>query len=386
MLSWACIPYGHGMENNMDWQDALKRANVNIHIMATGAAAGLQELLWEVPGSSAYLSGASFPYDGDEQAELLGFMPEHFCSEEAAVDLASAAYMKAYKFGGKRPVGVGITASVASTQIHRGDHRVFACVMTKDVVRSASILLKKGAGIEQRIQDGEAANSLGFLMMDDTIFGREGPNPLLGNAKVKDTSALALERFKLRPFFSTNGKRLEQMPKGRYALMSGAYNPPHEGHFGLAESAMEEFKYSTVFEITADPPHKEALKVQDMLERAKLLRGHNVLFTNGLPYYLDKARKYRNTPLIMGADAMVRMLDPKWGLDIGQMFSEFYDYGTKLLIGNREVNGVMTSCEDILNDIKAKFSFSVWASAQIIMKPLSGEWNISSTELRNKAI
>ena len=69
-------------------------------------------------GSSAYLSGATFPYAPEEQEELLGFMPEHFCSREAAVDLASAAYMKAYRFGGKKPVGVGITASVASEKEH----------------------------------------------------------------------------------------------------------------------------------------------------------------------------------------------------------------------------------------------------------------------------
>src|SRR5271165_5089712 len=112
----------------MMWADALKSANVNIHVVATGAGAGLSQLLWEVPGSSAYLSGCSFPYSQDEQEEVLGFMPEHFCSEEAAVDLASAAYMKAYKFGGKKPVGMGLTASVASEKEHRGDHRLFICV------------------------------------------------------------------------------------------------------------------------------------------------------------------------------------------------------------------------------------------------------------------
>src|SRR5277367_5292710 len=112
------------------WQDNLKEAGINLHVIATGGAAGAQQLLWGVPGSSAYLGGASFPYAPEEQEELLGFMPEHFCSEVAAVDLASAAYMKAYKFGGKKPVGIGITASVASEKEHRGEHRVFTCVIS----------------------------------------------------------------------------------------------------------------------------------------------------------------------------------------------------------------------------------------------------------------
>jgi hypothetical protein len=94
--------------------DDLKDANVNIHIIATGVGAGIQKQLWEVPGSSAYLSGASSPNDQTWQEELLGFTTEQFCSETAAIDLASADYMKAFKFGGKNPVGVGLTASVAS--------------------------------------------------------------------------------------------------------------------------------------------------------------------------------------------------------------------------------------------------------------------------------
>src|SRR5271170_6924996 len=119
-------------------QDDLKEAGVNIHVIATGAGAGLQQMLWETPGSSAYLSGASFPYSAEEQEELLGFMPEHFCSEENAIDLASAAYMKAYKFGGKKPIGVGIAASVASDREHRGTLRVFCCVISNDKVATYS--------------------------------------------------------------------------------------------------------------------------------------------------------------------------------------------------------------------------------------------------------
>jgi hypothetical protein len=88
--------------------------------------------------------------------------------------------------------------------------------------------------------------------------------------------------------------------------------------------------------------------------------------------------------MILGADAMVRMLDPKWGLDIGAMLDEFYNLNTKLFISSREIDGNLKTCENILDDIKANYPFKVWASAQVIMKPLKGEWNISSTELRNK--
>src|SRR5574339_1281114 len=150
------------------WKEILKTAGVNIHIIATGAGAGLQQRLWEVPGSSAYLSGCTFPYATEEQEELLGFRPEHFCSEEAAVDLASAAYMKAYKFGGKKQIGLGITASVASEKEHRGEHRVFICCMTEDNVQLFHRTLEKGVGQGKRHEDGERCDTWGFWMLMET--------------------------------------------------------------------------------------------------------------------------------------------------------------------------------------------------------------------------
>lgn len=366
------------------WKELLKSAGVNIHIIATGAGAGLQQRLWEVPGSSAYLSGCTFPYSAEEQEELLGFMPEHFCSEEAAVDLASAAYMKAYKFGGKKPIGVGITASVASEKIHRGDHRVFICVMTDERVQLFQHTFEKGVGQFKRHEDGERCDTWGFWMLIETAKIFDSTAIL---SKSVDATELARKRFFARPFFTANGKRLEKLPKeGRYALMPGAFNPPHAGHFGAADAAMTGYNYKAVFEITANPPHKDALKVQELLQRAKLLQGQDRLFTTDLPYYLDKARKYPKKPFILGADAMVRMLDPKWGIDINEMFNVFYDLGTKLFVASREVNGLMMTCEDILNNIKANHPFKVWASAHIVLQPLEGEWNISSTELRNKKL
>ena len=366
----------------MIWKDALKHAGVNIHVIATGAGAGLQQLLWETPGSSAYLSGCSFPYDKDEQAELLGFMPEHFCSEEAAMDLASAAYMKAYKFGGKKTIGIGLTASVASEHEHRGDHRVFVCGITDDKVITADHLFEKGVGEAKRAEDGYWCDDFGIAAILECA---KTDQKYLHAVEFKDASSVAMERFMARPYFTANGKRLEKIPKeGKWALMPGAFNPPHEGHFGSAEAAMKDYNHRAVFEITADPPHKGALTVQALLQRAKMLQGYDRVVTTQLPLYIDKARKYPGKPIILGADAMVRMLDPKWGLNIGEMFGEFYNLGTKLFVSGREIDGLFTSCEDILNDIKNKHPFKDWASAQIVMKPLKGQWDISSTELRKK--
>ena len=358
------------------WQDKLKEAGINLHVIATGAGAGVQQLLWEVPGSSAYLSGTSFPYAPEEQEELLGFMPEHFCSEEAAVDLASAAYMKAYKFGGKKPVGVGLAASVASEKLHRGDHRIFACIVSDTSIRLSRYTLDKGVGFEQRQKDGRVCDDAGVGLLRDLV----NETDILQSS---DATELAKKRFFERPFFTANGKRFATLTESaRWAIMPGAYNPPHEGHFGTAKQVGEDYGNQVVFEVTAEPPHKDALSVQDLLKRAKLLQGYDRIFTRKVPFYIDKARAFPGCPLVMGADAMVRMLDPKWGLNLQEVFEEFEERDVMLYLAGRTVDGKFVTREDIQETLSPELKRLFISQT----RPVRGHWDMSSTELRKKLL
>jgi nicotinic acid mononucleotide adenylyltransferase/nicotinamide mononucleotide (NMN) deamidase PncC len=355
----------------------LKDKNVNIHVAATGAGAGLQSELWEVPGCSSYLSGASFPYAPEEHEELVGFKPEHYCSEEDAIDLALAAYMKAYRFGGKKPVGIGITASVASEKEHRGDHRIFGCIMTDDKVLSYSTNLEKGSGSAQRFVDGQLANHVGIILLNEAFSGGD-PSEI---GLYKNCTELAIQRFWLHSLFLPDGRRLNHKDFNfdgtLYALMPGAFNPPHEGHFGLANAVKLQWRTDVIFEICATHPIKPTLTVQQMLQRAKLLRGHHILFTQD-SLYIDKARAHPNMPLVVGADAMLRILDPQWGNPEEQL-KEFTKLGTEFWIASRLVDGKLITKNDIMNLIPISYDIDVFN-----FRGIKGQWDISSTEIRNK--
>jgi hypothetical protein len=360
----------------MLWEDKLKTAGVSIHIIATGAGAGLQKLLWEVPGSSAYLSGASFPYAPEETEELLGFKPAHFCDEAAAIDLASAAYMKAYRFGGKKPVGFGLTASVASEKEHRGDHRVFMCAITDDRVLTKHIILKKGVGAEARLHDGHLCDEEALMMLLDATGCAVWP---CAYGAYEDATQKARARFMELPFFSMEGKRYEDIAFVGAAIMPGSFNPPHQGHFGTADSYWDQTGGRVVFEVTANPPHKAAVSVQDLLKRAKLLQGHDRLFTQNIPKFIEKARRYPGVPLILGADTMLRILDPKWGIEPEALLKELHELKTELFVAGRMVDGKFVTRDDIVlglsPDLRAAYGWGITT--------LEGRWDISSTEIRN---
>jgi nicotinic acid mononucleotide adenylyltransferase len=361
--------------------NALKSANISIHVIATGAGAGLQQMLWQVPGSSAYLSGCSFPYDQSETEELLGFKPEHFVSQETAIDLASAAYMKAYRFGGKKPVGIGITASVASEVLHKGDHRFNVCVITDDKVLTDYVILDKGIGIDQRVRDGVRVDMNAFMLMYEALgIGTKSSEGSI------DATDLARARFLRRPFFTANGYRLEAILNSNdWALMPGAFNPPHVGHLSMATEFEKDHSERVVFEVSTTPPHKDKLSVQDMLKRAKLLQGHNRIFTTDMPMYLDKAKAYPGMSILLGTDALVRMLDPKWGIDPSDLISQFWKLHTRLYVAARTIDNKLVHVYDILAKSDEIFKEQhVIDEAYWVLKDLPGRWDISSTELRNK--
>jgi nicotinamide mononucleotide (NMN) deamidase PncC len=362
------------------WQQELKDLNVSIHLISTGAGAGLQNELWSICGSSAYLSGASFPYAQEEQEEILGFMPTKFCSKEAAIDLASAAYMKAFQFGKKSPVGIGITASVATDKPHRGEHCFYTCVITDTKAIVGHYPLIKGSGAAKRIGDGHDVDFNSLFMMLDAL----GLVDALSSKQYEDAMEIARARFFERPFFSADGKRhstVEDM--NQYGLLSGSFNPPHEGHFGMASAFAHMDRHKVLFEMPDNPPHKPALSIHDLLKRAKMLKGQDRIFTH-TPMFIDKVKAFPGMPLIIGTDTLDRLLDPKWGISINDFVRALNDNNTDIFVAQRMVDGKLL----LVNDVLAKYRGILEANALMWLlestHDLPGKWDISSTELRKQ--
>lgn len=347
----------------------LRGGGFRVFITATGAGAGMQDVLWRVPGCSSFLVGAAFPYEAAETEDLLGYRPEQFASEETAIDLSHASYLHALDTARSdaTTIGVGLTASVASTSAHRGEHRVHLAVTTPTHTFGRTLVLAKGAGQDARDVDGAIADEAGLLALFHAASLAEDPD-------LSDWSAPARARFLARPYWSADGRRhpASELPPGA-PLFAGAFNPPHEGHFALASTARGH-AVPAVFAVCATPPHKEQLSTADLLRSVKMLRGHDRLFTEGDPLYLDKARRFPGRAFIVGADAVARMLDPAWGPEVEAMLAEFMHLGTTFRVNARLVNGVPLTPEDLIAQVPERF--------RALFVPVAGRWDVSSTDLR----
>ena len=388
-------------------EKALLEMGRPFYIIATGGGAGLQGRLWNVCDISHVLLGAEFPYACKETSRSIGFNPNEgasaasYSSPEVAVDLATTAYLKGLG-NHSEPIGLGLTASVASSKMHRGEHRAYSATVSREGCFVSTMLLEKGVGGYQRLIDGGFCDDLGLLSLLElgvashteplmqTFSNGRRITPKEYHRERRDD--LFVERFFAHPYFTAQGKRLEDLPEEEEeesVLFPGTFNPPTYGHFGMADSVKlaycgRFYKIpKVIFQIAADPPHKEHLTEGNdfpvlLLKRAYNLQGRDRMFVRNQSLYLDKIHANPERPFLLGADALLEMFNPKWGVDLSSLLNAALELGVKFFVADRLVGGVMTTLVDCL------LQKDVPASYHHLFYRIAGRWDVSSTEIRER--
>jgi len=381
-----------------------------IFVYSTGAGAGIQKKIWDVPGCSAFLVGCGFPYATDLTSKYIGFTPDKFVSPDTAMELAMAAYLMAYEPGHKA-IGVGLTASVASMSEHRGAHRVMVSSFSDSECLTFSTEIPKGSGLIQRAVDGIISDDIGVAAILRAVglwdsetaiplrfkdyFAAEAYHKATGTNELKyaplDTTSCAKELILAKPLFHANGTRLADsaIDNNKVFRYPGSFNPFHFGHGEGAEAIRQTIAkrfgecrdplYTTVM----DPPHKAALTPADMLNRAHAMKSRNFLLTSGDPLFIDKARRSPGGWFGLGADTLMTMLDPKWGVDPEPLLAEMASMNNKLFVLGRLVKDDFMTLPDIINKDTASYELLKKYEDNLLIH-VPGRWDISSTELRSK--
>jgi hypothetical protein len=355
--------------------------NVRLGILGASAGSGLMANLATIPGLTNVLYEAHFPHAKEATSDYLGFVPDNFVCADTALEQAMRAYYRAYQPDGKRTIGIGATAAIATNEVHRGDHRVWVGVFSDDYAVVYYARFRKGVGEEVRAKDLHACDLLIGEIILRTV-GLDVKIELPDNVEFTDFMPQCERQAKIllskRPFFRSDGARLgwddmmHDFEASGVGVYPGSFTVPHFGHFGVADAFTKKYHQPVVFAIEVSPPHKDLLPPCEMLKRAKLLKRHHVIFTWGAPYYLDKARLFPNTKIILGADAFVGLLDSKWGFTADDLQRVFSETGTRLVVSDRLVHDKFTT----LDDLKPPEGFPC--------ERLPVRFDISSSELMKK--
>ncbi len=353
----------------MGAHEQLQKMNVSLGVITAGSGSALLDKLWGKPGASSFLSSFHMPYSQASTYELLGFQPEKIVAAKTAMDLAMQAYMNAYTMGGKEPVGLGIESALSTTKEKRGSIESFICVIKKDHARMVhyQVLNKEVGEVSRKKQDEEVAEEAMMMLTEDlgTIVDNQ-----------------VLERFFERPVIDSDGTRLEKVSGKAYAVFPGSFNPPHQTHDEIAAEVRRKQGIDKVwYTINQDHPYKGHLSLQDLLKRAKLMKGRPVVFTRGAPLYEDKLKAFPEKPIVIGGDALLAMLDPKWGPQTKPMLIRFSQAGARFYVSPRIVDGVKLGVGECFD--RAGHSDHVFCNFYDMFEELLTSSDVSSTFIRS---
>jgi nicotinate-nucleotide adenylyltransferase len=94
-------------------------------------------------------------------------------------------------------------------------------------------------------------------------------------------------------------------------LLGGTFNPPHNGHVLLAETARKRFDLAPLrIHVSTDPPHKQVdMPVETRLELTGLAFPDEIVIRDDHPYSIDTVMGYGDDAIfLVGADQFAQFL------------------------------------------------------------------------------
>ena len=369
---------------------AIHRTSCSCVLAMTGGGATAAGWLLAEPGASRTILDIQIPYSQDSLSQFLGRTPASFCDATTSTDMAEAAWSRAMlgRSGG-RCVGIGCTASLATTRPKRGEHRLFASAAVEGVLRTQSLQFVKGA--RSRAEEDEVVACVILNLLAEAAGVNERLAPRLRSEEVL-TQGLRESSTPLVPFLRRDvgslcveaDGRMRQDAAAPRLVLPGSFNPLHEGHCALAGLAASRFASPAVFELSVANVDKPALELAEIRRRLEQFHGRFTVWLTHAPTFVEKARLFPGCTFVVGLDTATRIMEPKYyeggSTGLERATGELHNAGCHFLVAARaNRDGELIGLEDIEVPASCSGLFEAIPKQQFSMA-------ISSTKLRQQRL
>jgi hypothetical protein len=136
----------------------------------------------------------------------------------------------------------------------------------------------------------------------------------------------------------SNGELLLEAPRPD-AILSGAFNPLHEGHLRLAEAAAKRLGCEVHFELTLRNADKPPLDLDQARRRMQQFLSVKPLWLTNAPTFAERARLFPRATWVVGIDTAARILDLRFYQDSNirrhRAMKEIEERGCRFLVAGR---------------------------------------------------
>lgn len=316
-----------------------------IKLMFEFAGAGSGALFWlhAVPGSSRTMLEAIDRYAPASLATLLGGEPATYVARATAEAMAETAYRRATQLSDAAPViGVAVTAAIATDRVKRGKHGCWVSVCGRTGLHSYSLTLIKGArersgeeAIVSQLVISAIAEACGIEAL--TLSLREGERVEQFKTTRADPVALLLDGSAQSVVVAPSGERDPDAPV-QGGLLSGSFNPLHQGHERLVQAATKWLGQPVAFELPVVNADKPPLGYAEIERRLTQFQYRFPVVLSRAPLFVQKAALFPGCTFVVGYDTAVRIIEPRYyGGVVGRdtALAEIAEHGCRFLVAGR---------------------------------------------------
>ena len=95
-------------------------------------------------------------------------------------------------------------------------------------------------------------------------------------------------------------------------ILSGSFNPLHEGHVELLKASSKEFKKNPLFEISIKNVDKSEINFNDLMDRINQFRSLGKLVVTNSEKFEEKSKIFKESIFVIGYDTALRLVDNKY--------------------------------------------------------------------------